>query len=74
MQSIIITKTKNKNKINKSNDKSKYFDKWFDKIIDININNRFLLNNNNFYFNDNEFFIYNYDSNNINIKIRNEIS
>ena len=53
MQSIIITKIKKKNKNNKSNDKSNYFNIRFDKINDININNRFLLNNNNFYFNDN---------------------
>ena len=53
MQSIIITKIKNKNKINKSNnDKFNYVNKRLNKISDISINKRILLNN-NFYFNDN---------------------
>ena len=46
MQSIIITKIKKKNKINKSNDKSNYFYKIFKKIIDIEIINiKFSINN-----------------------------
>ena len=46
MQSIIITKIKNKNKINKSNYKTNYFDIRFDKINDIGIINiKFSINN-----------------------------